>query len=159
MEKTEKSSLKCANCGKNGHPASYKGCPFIINTLHLNKTHKKALHEARQIKLQKQHRPVNVNHTYANVASSYNTNAHTGNFHNLNSYNHEENPEFNNNNNHNDNHNFNNSDINHLLYNLKTDIIRALEIKINALNESIIFNSSRLDHLYNYFNLNYGGEY
>lgn len=28
-EAADKSALKCANCGQEGHPASYSGCPFI----------------------------------------------------------------------------------------------------------------------------------
>lgn len=28
-----RSSLKCANCDQNGHPANYKGCPFYIIAL------------------------------------------------------------------------------------------------------------------------------
>lgn len=32
-----RSELKCANCKENGHPASYKGCPYFVHTTTLTK--------------------------------------------------------------------------------------------------------------------------
>lgn len=36
--KTDTTNLKCANCGQNGHPASYKGCSYL-------KIHKNLINE------------------------------------------------------------------------------------------------------------------
>lgn len=44
-ENSSADNLKCANCNEKGHPASYRGCPFLVTALNLKKQHNQARYD------------------------------------------------------------------------------------------------------------------
>lgn len=76
-EKTECSSLKCANCGQSGHPASYRGCPYIKNATMLVQNAKRNKQRLINNKISSIERKVTPGLSYAAIASTTAPNAPT----------------------------------------------------------------------------------
>lgn len=74
IEKINNSVLKCANCGQTGHPASYRGRPYIKNVTRLvQMAKKKSNQKATNNKIINIERKVRPGLSYSAVASSTNT--------------------------------------------------------------------------------------
>lgn len=65
-----KELLKCINCGKNGHTASYLGCKYLSMSQDLKQ---QAFDMKKSIKTNKIHRLINPNTSYADLTSNYNS--------------------------------------------------------------------------------------
>lgn len=67
---TDKSLLKCINCGENGHTASYKGCPYLSMAQDVKKQTLDLRKSIKTNKINKITRTVNPNLTFANIMSN-----------------------------------------------------------------------------------------
>lgn len=70
VAKDNRAELKCANCGKNGHPASYGGCPYLKMAMGLKKEQAANRRAATENKVNRIAASVNGNFSYAEAASS-----------------------------------------------------------------------------------------
>ena len=70
IKEADKAALKCANSGNTGHPASYKGCPYLKFASYLIKQ-TSTKHEALiEQKVNRIYRSTAANLSYANAARS-----------------------------------------------------------------------------------------
>ncbi|KAK2582805.1 hypothetical protein KPH14_008894 [Odynerus spinipes] len=65
----QKENLKCANCGQNGHPASYKGCIYYKHALSMINSNKNIKKQENHATIQRISRAVNANISYAAITS------------------------------------------------------------------------------------------
>ena len=70
IKEADKAALKCANCGNTGHPASYKGCPYLKFASDLIKQTSTKQEALIQQKVNRIHRSTAANLSYANTAQS-----------------------------------------------------------------------------------------
>lgn len=70
-------ALKCANCGKNGHPANCKGCEYYKNAIKLVKEQKNEKRARLFSKIQKINRYVDPNQLYTEALNQNQTSVHT----------------------------------------------------------------------------------
>ena len=133
-DSAEKKDLYCVNCKKHGHPASYRGCPFI--------TYSDAI--KKEIRFHKQHKNDNrINTINENVAYSNNKTVNNNSplySHVLAS----------------NNHPINNNPPNliSILENFKSEIIQSFSFQMQSLHSKIEQNSSRISKLYTIFDIN-----
>ena len=147
----DKDKLKCVNCESVGHPASYKGCPFIKFTQELRNERKNSDRASRLAKVHRLHNEVQHGISYANMARQ-NANqprnqppTHYQTSHNIHStFAH---------NTHTNNSNSQEANIADLLDSLKKDILFAFSSKLDNLTQIINSNTSRIDNLYRHLNL------
>ena len=66
---SEKTVLECVNCGEKGHPASYKGCPFLKYVKNINDQRNKKTKIQRIKDAAKSNNYLNTGLTYANALS------------------------------------------------------------------------------------------
>lgn len=85
-EKTDAKQLKCANCGDEGHPASYRGCPYIKNATKLVNNVKRANKTSISNKITDIQRKVSPGISYAAIASGPLINTQTSNTQHTNAY-------------------------------------------------------------------------
>ena len=64
----------CVNCGKVGHPASYKGCDYIKFTQQIKKNNEKMLKESRNKKINKIYTKVMPNVSYSQTLINHDNN-------------------------------------------------------------------------------------
>lgn len=73
---SDPSLTKCANCGENGHPASYGGCPYMKYVNSQMKMVSSARRQIRSKKIEHISRLVNSNIPYANITKTGTENQH-----------------------------------------------------------------------------------
>ncbi|KAH0557375.1 hypothetical protein KQX54_004861 [Cotesia glomerata] len=69
-ENSDKSLLKCTNCGKNGHTASYLGCEYLTLAQDVKNRTNHLRRQLKQIKMNKIYRTTNPDLSFVNIASS-----------------------------------------------------------------------------------------
>ncbi|KAK0080146.1 hypothetical protein PV325_000377 [Microctonus aethiopoides] len=67
LSKEPKSKLTCANCGEQGHPASYMGCPYLKMAQDLKKNNHLKRQETKRITIIRQASFVRTNTSYASL--------------------------------------------------------------------------------------------
>lgn len=67
-----KEAVKCANCGKTGHPASYRGCTYIAEALKIKRTYSKNKNIMMQEKVKRIERLIEPGLSYANILTNKN---------------------------------------------------------------------------------------
>ena len=66
-ERVDKSILYCVNCKEKGHPANFKGCPFMLFAQHLFDYNKQKIQSNRKSKFNKISREVSNHLSYSNA--------------------------------------------------------------------------------------------
>ena len=139
-ELTDKEKIYCVNCEKYGHPASYRGCPFLKFVQNYNNQYKLKRQEIQTKKLNKISNYVNKNKSYAQATNFNNINTELPNtFDPLQNYvnsTQSQNNEF-------------SSNLTYFIENLKKEILLILTSQLAHFEEKINENTSKINLIYN----------
>lgn len=137
-ELAEKQKIYCVNCDEYGHPASYKGCPFIKEVQKANDLNRLNLLEKHNKKINKIHNYTRDNTSYAQATT--NNNLDHSIFLNQNSNIKSTSTS--------QNQNLNNNNLSFMIDNMKKELISVFCTKIQEITNVVMENSSRIDYLY-----------
>ena len=144
-ERVDKTELYCVNCKEKGHPANFKGCPFMSFAQDLFNNNKQKIQLNRKTKLNKISRVVNNQLSYSNAFKNQyqqqfpvlinpnpvNNQSTAPNANNINSA----------------------PSVENLLVGFKNEILEAIKINTVNLQTAINANSTKIDYLYRHLNL------
>lgn len=175
-ELSDKNQLYCVNCRENGHPASYRGCPFMKFAREQARIDSEKYETRRNTKFQRiqsftdsQTQSSNPRNTHKQQTPAIQRNPPHSLNHPPNNANNNFTPShppganvWHNNNNNSSRHLFENQRPNShetnffkLLSEMKHELITSMNTQFNNLRETLNFHSSKISHLYEALSLNY----